>query len=851
LALVFVATLSRLIAEDAAVRGDFWLDGERSFRVLLAARTEGGRAGARVGPDYVYRKEGDASVRCELGSGAVGVAWVPGFQRSWKTEADGVLRFSASTKGDGGRASLVLIDANGKRSSTRQVDFSSNEPWQRFEIPLGTLVSGGLDLGKINQVEIRFKGPVPAALWFDGVRFVSRDEKREVALTDVRTEDRMADEIATREDRISRVFASRRAAAGWEGLSWHFSNLWNGRNLEETNRDLLAIYGSTDLKLRASYGLEYTWHLQATPMLCRLYLSFGSRSSRKPGRLTPEVEKLILDLIWERTKLKNDLHDARASTWNLTASENHDVNAKVGNVLASQIFMNHPDYARRPLPNQGRGPGSGYWFHITDETGRFHGPEGRAEPTIKGTFHPRDHFVAWVAFMKEYLRERARRGFFLEKSSPGYMKYTISFIQDLYDYCEDEELRKMTGMFLDLIWAEWAQDQLRGIRGGSKTRENVVLNGEQDSMYMMSSYFFGGPPDLNPTLPSFAVSEYRPPAIVWNLALRRSHREPYAYRSHQPGEERPELPRPPGMERTLLIAPESRLHRYSWVAPEFILGTRMDHPLAVHSHLSPANVSQGIIFATSPKAMIFPRGVKIGADEKWSMNAEIDARSVQAGSVLITQQVRGGLTVINPDWFPRSSKDSQPFGLYFSGELDRLEDENGWIFAEEGDAYVAVRVVKGVYQTSVDAQSENTEWLRYQAKEAIEEPLDPQAYRWNPERTMVLLKDRHSPVIIEAGRRSDLPTLDDFKRKIARNPLSLRKTTVPGNYTLHYSSGGQDFYFNAANAEIPQVNGRSIDYFHSHAFDSPYLKGVYGTGVVTVSDGREKMVLDFEKNERR
>lgn len=180
-----------------------------------------------------------------------------------------------------------------------------------------------------------------------------------------------------------------------------------------------------------------------------------------------------------------------------------------------------------------------------------------------------------------------------------------------------------------------------------------------------------------------------------------------------------------------------------------------------------------------------------------------------------------------------------------------MVEENGWIFAEEGNAFVAVRPVKGVYQTSVDAQSESKEWVGYQAAQQEEEPLDPASYSWSKDRTIALLKDRHSPVIFEAGRRTDFPTFDDFRRQIASNVVKLTKTVVPGSYTLTYVSGGKTFNFNAANNEVPQINGTALDYFPAQTFSSPYLNSEYGKGVVTISDGSRRLILDFERNERR
>jgi hypothetical protein len=103
---------------------------------------------------------------------------------------------------------------------------------------------------------------------------------------------------------------------------------------------LLEIYTTRDAAVRAEYGLEYAWDLQATPMLCRLYFNFSHAGTRFPG------------------------------------------------------------------------------------------PEGTAPRDDPGPLHPRDHHVAWVAFMKSYRRERAARGFFLERASPGHMRYSISRIPE-------------------------------------------------------------------------------------------------------------------------------------------------------------------------------------------------------------------------------------------------------------------------------------------------------------------------------------------------------------------------------------------------------------------------------------
>jgi len=849
----------------AASRGDFWLDASQTFSVAASPTAAVDKhANTVVTSDYTRKSTGDCSVRVELtqeNGASASILMTPGpYRESWALGGDWVLQFDLTQTGGAG-GTLTFVDTAGRIGVSRPLSASAHEAWTRVDIPLAELDRpADFDFSQIARVAIDWNRSRPTRIWLDAVRFLKRDGSAELALTDRLTSQRMADEVATRPARIAEAMKAEAGRAGPSAprravsktdLTRCFGNLWLGIDIEETNRQLLAIYTSKDLREVAEYGLEYTWDLLATPMLCRLYFNFSRSSTRLPGRLTPDVEQAILETLWERTQYKNDIHAARQSTWAMTGSENHDLNAKIANVLSSQIFQREPEFSNRTYPNLGSGLGYGYWFHKTAATGRFHGPEGTSPRKDPEPLHPRDHFEVWTAFMKTYLRERVGRGFFVEKASPGYMRHSLSFLQDLYDFADDPELRTLTGMFLDLVWAEWAQEQIAGARGGAKTRDHgPLMDNQQHAMYQMATYLFGGPSRTSPPLTSFWLTDYRPPAVVWNLALNRESFGSYAYRSRTPGEEPAVAPRPSGMERTLWCETDSRLLRYSWVTPSFILGTQMDHPLAVHSHLSHAGRAHGLIFSTSARAMVFPRDVIVLPNGKWRMGADAFFRSVQQGPVLITQQSRG-FTSVSPEWFPMTSNDSKPYGVYFSPGLGHVEEENGWVFVKEGNAYLAVRIASGVYQVSVDADSDNKEWLSYEATESLDEPLDPMPYRWNSDRTILLLKDRHSPIVLEAAQRNEFPTLAEFKRHIHGNALTLLKTTVPGWYRVSYTSRGHRYDFNASNNEVPTVDGRPINYAPSQTFDSPWLKADYRTGVVAINDGRTRLTLDFSKSTRR
>lgn len=877
--LVIYTLLASTIAIGAQTekrRGDFWLDATLHFRLAdEMSAPAASRPDPAVSADYAIKNSGDSSVAIKISTSKKKqrdpiILITPGpYVPSWALASEWSLQFEINQTGAplANRCTLTLIDRAGKTAQSQPQLMNASAGWQKVKVALADFKRpAGFDLGAVTRVVLQTDGGTPDIIWLDAVRFTGPGD-REIAITDQTTAQRMADDMETRDARIAEAFKAMTIGdksnqnmfyyavpardKAQPNLQRLFAKLLLNEDLEQTNAELLAVYASSDKQVRANHGLEYTWDLLATPTLCRFYFNFGSKSTRYPGRLTPEVEKAILDLLWERTQYKNSIQVARENTWNMTGSENHDINAKVSNVLSSQIFMKEQSYAKRNYPNIGSGMGYGYWFHKTKTSGRFHGPESTAPRNYPGNFGPTDHYNAWVAFMKTYIRERAAKGFFIEKASPTYMRYTVGFLQDLYDYVADEELKQLTGMFLDLIWAEWAQDQIAGARGGAKTRDHrPLVNFETDAMYQMATYIFGGPSRNNPAMLSFWLTSYRPPAIVWNLALNRTALGCYAYISRTPGEEPRAAPRPAGMERTLITDTESRLMRYSWVTPDYILGTQMDSPLALHSHLSVAGRSHGMTFATRPDAMVAPHDIEINSKGEWQLGRNAVYKSMQQGPVMISQQARE-YSSVSPEWFPNTNHDSRPYGLYFSPSLTRVEEDQGWIFVEEGNAYLAVRVVQGVYQYSVEAESSNYDWLDYQASEQMEEPLLAKPYTWNANKTMLRCADRHDPIIFEAGRRADYPNLSEFKQHILKNSVTLKKTTVPGWYILQYTTGATEYYFNATNSEISKVNGASLDFAPKYTFESPYIRGQYRSTTVTINDGYTRLGLDFEKTIRK
>ena len=769
------------------------------------------------------------------------------YQDHWAVDGNWSLHlFLKIASTDPSGLSFVLVDASNRKARLRPAGLKAGAAWQELTLPLnGFTADDGFDAAALRTVILEGKFTAKTRIWFDDVHFTNPTGSV-VGVTDKSIDQRMAEAEANRPQRIreSYEYAAVKGVEMW--YARFFARLYLGDDLDAVNRELKDVLASKDPAVRKEYGHDGYWDLAVNNTLIKIYYAFSDKGSHFPGRLYPDTQKALLDLLWERTYEKNDIAVARQSTWWMAGSENHDLSFKMSCYLSAQIFKNEPGFSDRIYPDSGHGAGTAYWFHRVDGKS-FHGLDPRGDYKDGNAYTAEDHYEAWTTFFKEYITQRAQRGFFLERGSPTYMKYTASFLFSIYNFSEDAELKEKARAFLDLVMADWAQDQLIGARGGARTRVKAsayATNGSRDSYYPLSAFLLGGDVKDIATGPySFVpLSDYRLPKVIWSMALDRESLGSYAYIARTPGEEENQWPRPLGLERSLLCDTHSRLVRYSWVTPDYILGTQMDHPGAVHSHLSCQARWQGISFSTNPDIKIFPRGIEELENGTWKMTTRFH-RSVQDRNVLITQQNRHWTTV-HPDWFPGKNQDSEPFGVYIGKGHDEVVEKGGWLFIRQGNAYVAIKVV---LDQKIDPENpDDLEW--YTESKALTAALDNDAYEWNPERTIIRFRDRFSPLILETARKADYPTFGAFQEDILDNPIQLSNTVVPEWYTFTYTGCGddaQEIYFNAANSEIPMVGGKRIDYAYPMTFDSPYLKSEYNSGKIRIEYGGETLDLDF------
>jgi len=564
-------------------------------------------------------------------------------------------------------------------------------------------------------------------------------------------------------------------------------------------------------------------------MYVKLLLNYGRQGRLAAGRLSGTAEIALLELIWQAAKDADDIANARNSTWWLLGSENHDIHHKIKCLLSAQVLAGHPDFKDRIYTDTGTG--NGYKDDNPEWIGEGQWSDGKS-------YTPVDHYQAWVEFFREFLIERAKKGLFVEVRSNHYISAQINSVSILHSYCADEQVRQLAGMLLDLIWADYAQDSLSGINGGAKTRSSV-----RTRMVDLILPLLGGPGASELT--------YELPPIIWKLALKREGLGDFAYLSRRPGEEEDIWPRVKGAERSMQCDRESRFLRYSWVTPDYVLGTQMDHPAAVHCHLSLVSRFNGVTFSASvSKSGYNFSGVYPYLVSKPEYNAHdrkgISIRywdfmyhSVQHRNVLITQQPKPmRVRHVSPKWFPTDHARAVGLdaGVYME-DADRIAEQQGWVFVEKGNAYVAVRPVM------VDKASATGRFL----------PIIEDSYEWNADKTMIKMKDPYSPIIMEAGRRATHGDFEEFQREILSNPLRAR-AMIAGGFDLIYRGTGpeaQELRFNTESNAMPTIGGKVVDYRYPNVFESPYIFSKYDSGVVTIRRGSESLTLDFNRCERR
>lgn len=731
------------------------------------------------------------------------------------------------TLGNNSPAKVVLYDQSCKSASFAIGDRPADKAWQELDLPLGKFIAQtGFDFKALRSVQVEAKLPKGAKVWLDDVYFHEGDVH--IGVTDKTITQYMAETDATFTKRAEEALRTDLSKGGGRE-AW--TAFWRGQ-VDEGNR-LLREYLVQIMDVESCKKSGYNLYNPVSGYeLPAFYFAFSSKGRFKPRSLSPEVEQLLLKAMKLNEILCNDIALTRHSTWYIIGSENHDYN-KTKCLFFSQIFMHEPGYAGQVYPDPGTSLGFQckedvylHWLKVyqyaVSQTGHY--KDGKP-------YTAKDHYQGWVKYLTEYMAERARCGFFNEQGAHGaYGLAPVGNFHSIYLWAEDPTLRKQARMFLDLMYAKWLQDQTLLIQGGAATR-GAPGDG---SLSRVVWFYLGGHGLTDPVdVGAFGLGDYRWPRALWEMALDRKGRGEYAYASRVPNEDQDLAPRPEGTDGVMLLRRDSRLVRYSWVTPDYVMGLRMDYPSALYCHNCFS--AQGITFPTSPGATIL-------------LKPGLLYRAVQDRNVALMQQKWNVNIQSPPGWLGQTetAKAAIPVEVDFGKDVDHIEEQDGWVFVQEGNAYGAFRIVSTASNAPPVGRDERGYALL---------PLARDNYTLEQGKGGTVLKARepHTALIVEMSRTARHATLADFKKDVLDNPLRLLTSNPYFGAVLTYKGCGpeaRELYLNLMNDEAPRIDGTYISY-QSPAFASRWIKGDFDSGVVTLTGpvSGARTVLDFNQQE--
>lgn len=547
----------------------------------------------------------------------------------------------------------------------------------------------------------------------------------------------------------------------------------------QVNQDLID---NCDLYIREKCLRDdmdnFYWSADLLITLYHKYLCPMEEHGEASAPLLREALEIIREMMWEWVRDQSVLADAEfaiSRTWYIWNSENHHIQRFSTCWGFLGILAEREEFARKILQD-------GYEL--------------------------REHLNAWTSYAKEWIRERARKGMFVETSNGSYNSETLKGVILFYEYGQDQELRSLAGKLLDLYWALWAQEQLGGVRGGGKSRVYPVrgLTGK-DVFWRLSWYYMGIGREVLPAQNdlTYLLSSYRIPNLIVRLALG----ERGVYEVHQ---------RIVGLAKDRCYQPMcyhadpegGGIVRYSYCTPDFIMGglTVEPRPYEDWMMISSQNRWQGVIFSNGPEARIviqcsaqvedYGGGLERSYNQQWM---------VQSKGCMIVQKLQTGMQAgLLRVWMHESC-------------MEDFQEEDGWIFVRNTQArcYAAIHIVNGGYRLDgrPDLQGAYLE---------VSEVL--------------------SPVIVEVAREIEYEDYAAFCTACKRNRIRIQ-----GEELVYQSLSGDELSFWRDQSALPAVNQNTVNLQPDDAYQSPFVQGKWNGGRIRIQFEGKELWLDFEEKE--
>ncbi len=435
------------------------------------------------------------------------------------------------------------------------------------------------------------------------------------------------------------------------------------------------------------------------------------------------------------------------------------------------------------------------------------------------------------AYILEFLDYRARRGWG-EFDSCGYNAEDLAILNTLYSYAEDEKLKQLAAMHMDVLLLDMIVDSRYGLHGGAHgriyphTALDSCTRGVKEKFfhtftYNYYCYYFGAEgsyPALPMTHTATILSDYFPAEIVCRVAKNRTY--PYENR------ERRHLHQSRGfrdaINRELLASVEGHsIDKYTFVCDEYMLGginRQDDYPAdnvgAWYAHHEQHEWELTLTGRGDGRAKIFSHHP--GTPGYYQIHNQWTGDSFcNCGTHFCTKDTAISMYDIKDEPYVPPAGYTPPDEAYapkhpgINADIplalfdEKILEEN-YIFLRYDKLYVMVWFSNG-----------------YRFAEGESAGYEALSDGW-----------RHC-FICHVDYAASYASLADFADRMKKESIQFDADTM----TVEFMGIRMDY-------KERYVNGEK-QIFPYKLFDSPFLQSEYGTGIYHVTDGGQSAVYDF------
>lgn len=403
-----------------------------------------------------------------------------------------------------------------------------------------------------------------------------------------------------------------------------------------------------------------------------------------------------------------------------------------------------------------------------------------------------------------------------EFDSPDYFPEYVVSMSLLAEFAQDAEMKKRGAMMLDYLFADFAADHLQGqyIGGFSRIYEPAVykplLSPASAFAYL---YFDAGEPTFNSWLVLPALTNYRLPEIIYQIANDRT--QTYVHQERK------------RVRNVIRYGTEKNppVYKYTYMTKDYGLSSLQGGILQpIQQHTWSVRFTSGkpftTIFGLHPYwsgyelAMFFPEEIKtlimdvVGSkgtynkEDKWTSSSPYERTFQHRNTLLVLYDIPAGTTSEHIDgFFPKNLE-------------QRVVDASGWIMCQAGETYVG--------------------WY----------PLQPIEWREEKDNWRLRSHQLQNGYVIEVRSQAEIGSFAAFQQQLRTHipQANLQTKAVAITYT-NLDNAKMSFAF----PEARQLDGKPVDLTQYQLFAGPFLNAEVGSEKLIMTYKNKRRVLDFTK----